>query len=345
MISVLQMSLAAAPLICGIALARTLLRRWIPPRVFLLLWNLAVCRLLAPVWVPVRGVAVKPLLNHVYGGIFNVTRETVALLDDRFLLFVWAVGALVVLGITLKQHFDTCVSWREAIPVEREAALRWQARQTGPRFIEVLQSDRADGPFSRGVLRPIVVLPSPTAKNTPEDKLYPILAHEEAHLRGFHPLMRYALLAACCIHWFNPFVWLMLMLFEQDMELAADKRATRGKSHEEKVHYANMLNEMDKRRMQRRMGLGVTPHLGEPSLVERIQMLKYPKRQSKVGTIAVLVLLVLLFSCMMSVSNTALCNKTEVDNVYHLYYEENIEEYSQRIYGGGYTFWQNGSSA
>lgn len=329
--SVLQMSLAAAPLICGTALARTLLQHRIPPRVFLLLWNLAVCRLLAPFWVPVRGVAVKPLLNHVYGGIFNVTRETVALLDDRFLFAVWMVGAVMVLGHTLVNHYGGSVKWREAIPIEREAALRWQARQTGPRFIEVLQSDRADGPFSRGVLRPMVVFPSPMAQRAPEDALYQILAHEEAHLRGFHPLMRYALVAACCIHWFNPCVWLMLGLYNRDMELAADEKAMKGKSQREREAYAQTLEDMAKLPM----GLGILIRLDAPNLKERTDRLRNPKRQSKVGMWIVIILLGAIFGLLVMVPRAAL-EKDALDN-HHLYYGEDMATYSQRINAKGYV--------
>ena len=338
MISVLQMSLAAAPLICGIALARTLLRRRIPSLVFLVLWNLAVCRLLALLWVPVCGVAVKPLLNHVYGGIFNVTLETVTLLDDRLLLFIWIVGALTVLGITLKQHFKRRASWREASFMPQETVLRWQAAQTGPRPIDVRWSQTASGPFSRGVLHPVIIFPD-KMMGEPEEVLLPILAHEEAHLRGFHPLMRYALLAVCCIHWFNPFVWLLLMLFEKDMELTADEKAMRGKTHEEKVRYANLLNKMDKERRKQRMALSATPHLGEPSLIERMQMLKFPKKQSKVGAVAVVVTVGIIFGLLTTVPYSGV--RRDLQPRQHLNEGESIEEYFQRMDGVKFVLWED----
>ena len=333
--SVLQMSLAATPLICGITLARTLLRRRISPRVFLLLWSLAVCRLLAPLWVPVRKAAVKPLLNHVYGGIFNVTRQAVALLDDRFLFFAWLLGAFVVLGYALTRHYSRRVEWREAVPMQQETVLAWQYRQTGRRFITVLQSDRTRDPFSRGVLHPTIVFPSPMAEAS-EDTLLPILAHEEAHLRGFHPLMRYLLLAVRCIHWFNPFVWLMAALCERDMELAADETAMRGQSRAARVRYAKILDELD----QKPMGLDITVHLGEPSLIERMQRLKWPKKQSKVGTGILILVLGLLFGLLIMVPSAAL-ERDVLDN-HHLYYGEDLAAYSQRINAKGYVLSDKG---
>ena len=53
MATLLHTSLAAVPLIVCIALARTFLRKKVPPQVFVALWALTMCRLLIPVWVPI----------------------------------------------------------------------------------------------------------------------------------------------------------------------------------------------------------------------------------------------------------------------------------------------------
>ena len=325
--SVLQMSLAATPLICGITLARTLLRRRISPRVFLLLWSLAVCRLLAPLWVPVRKATVKPLLNHVYGGIFNVTRQAVALLDDRFLFFAWLLGAFVALAYMVRVHLKSSLQWREAVPMESPVAQAWCAEQTGCRRIEVFQTDRTGAPFSIGVLRPRIIFPSKMIF-APEKALRQILAHEEAHLRAFHPLAKYFLLAACCVHWFNPFVWLMLFLCGQDMELAADERALRGQSLEEKKAYADMLNDMAKCPM----GLGLMNEIGSPSLKERTQVLEEPQKLSKGLTFLIALLGIILFYLLIAAP-------PKVDSGLvgqHPYYGENAVEYYQRLSDANY---------
>lgn len=45
----------------------------------------------------------------------------------------------------------------------------------------------------------------------------------------------------CCIHWFNPFVWLLLNFALRDMELACDERALKSMNDGERKAYANVL--------------------------------------------------------------------------------------------------------
>ena len=44
-----------------------------------------------------------------------------------------------------------------------------------------------------------------------------VLTHEMAHIRRFDALSKLLLAAAACLHWFNPLVWVMLVLANRDL--------------------------------------------------------------------------------------------------------------------------------
>ena len=54
-----------------------------------------------------------------------------------------------------------------------------------------------------------------------------ILAHERAHIRRGDPLWKAFSFLALSVHWFNPLVWLMFVLFGRDLEMACDEAVIR----------------------------------------------------------------------------------------------------------------------
>ncbi len=92
--------------------------------------------------------------------------------------------------------------------------------------MEIRQSDRIAALLTYGVLRPVVLIPKQTDW-TDETRLKVILTHEFVHIRRFDTLTKLLLAAALCIHWFNPFVWVMYVLANRDIELSCDETVVR----------------------------------------------------------------------------------------------------------------------
>ena len=331
----LHTSLAAIPLIAGIALARKYFWKKIPPQVFVLLWVLALCRLLIPLWVPVSGERAKPMLNYVYGGLYNATQRTVGAVGERLVFALWLVGAAVVLISQLAAHFRTYRQWREALPLDNPAAEIWLAQHPCRRRVRVVKAQMEEAPFCVGTFRPLIVLPL-NIETESDATIAQVLAHEWAHIRGFHPLLKYILLAACSLHWFNPLVWLLAALFARDMELAADDGALRVLGRKEAKNYARMLLQMEE---QSTVSGGVSA-LGAPSLQERLEIILF-KNYSQKYAIAIIVGCVFLFGCIICVPNKAIVGKEEEGNKYRQSYGETINTYLERMNEQGYTFSEN----
>lgn len=98
-------------------------------------------------------------------------------------------------------------------------------------------SDNASSPAVYGVFHPKMVLPSGWENR---DLKY-ILAHENAHIKGFDNLWRVLAFVIAAIHWFNPFSWLFLKRFLHETELACDERVLARLVESEKKDYASAL--------------------------------------------------------------------------------------------------------
>lgn len=86
------------------------------------------------------------------------------------------------------------------------------------------QSDQISTPLTYGVLRPVILMP----KNTDWDitlHIQYILSHEHVHICRFDALMKLVAALVLCIHWFNPFVWVLYFLYNRDLELTCDESA------------------------------------------------------------------------------------------------------------------------
>ncbi len=74
------------------------------------------------------------------------------------------------------------------------------------------------------------------------------MAHEYVHIRRFDSITKLVLIAALCVHWFNPFVWVMYVLANRDIELSCDEAVVRLFGETTKAAYARVLISMEETR-------------------------------------------------------------------------------------------------
>lgn len=142
---------------------------------------------------------------------------------------VWLIGCVMFLAVLIFVYVGT----------KREVC-RGDCFQLGKIFL----SDKISSPAVYGILHPQIVIPaSYHDMNHREKDLTYILAHENVHIKRHDNLWRLAAFATACLHWFNPFVWLFLKLFFEDMELACDEKVLAGLDGNEKKAYALALVE------------------------------------------------------------------------------------------------------
>ncbi|MCH5255267.1 MAG: hypothetical protein J1F41_10115 [Lachnospiraceae bacterium] len=101
-----------------------------------------------------------------------------------------------------------------------------------------LIADEQEGPFTVGFFRNIIVLPN---ADYHERDLKFIIRHELIHCVSRDTQLKMLFMIVNAIHWFNPLVWLMRMLVDQDMELECDEKVLYAASKEDRSEYSEVL--------------------------------------------------------------------------------------------------------
>jgi len=138
---------------------------------------------------------------------------------------VWILTGMTILGRRLRRD-------SASIPLEIERI--WErccanvfglnSRTRRPRL---LLTGAVHSPALVGLFRPLLLVPREGGDNLSVDDWEHIFLHELAHYRRRDHWLQTLQLAAACVHWFNPVVWLGFRYSRADRELAADEWALR----------------------------------------------------------------------------------------------------------------------
>ena len=109
-------------------------------------------------------------------------------------------------------------------------------RQVEPGICEI---DGGHLSFVMGLIHPVIYLSSGL---DPESRKV-VLCHERVHLNRRDYLWKPAALVICCIHWFNPLVWLAFYLMNMDCEMSCDEKVVKLLGEESKKIYSYTLLE------------------------------------------------------------------------------------------------------
>lgn len=111
-------------------------------------------------------------------------------------------------------------------------------------YENIYHSPAVNVPMVVGIIKPRIILPETSVK---EEYIRHLIAHEKVHIKYRDNLWRLLAILICCIHWFNPLVWLTLKYFFIDMELACDEKVVRDYDIRDRIEYADALLEYTKK--------------------------------------------------------------------------------------------------
>ena len=86
----------------------------------------------------------------------------------------------------------------------------------------LLASELVTVPFTSGILRPVVVVPSSALKTWSDERIAVVLLHELAHVRRRDCLVQAMAQLACAAYWFNPLTWIAARRLRSERERACD---------------------------------------------------------------------------------------------------------------------------
>lgn len=220
--------------------------------------------------------------------------------NPRLVIFtIWLAGTLALALYFIVNHYNFRRAMRDSLPAEDKyiptniLLLHNEATRTKrTRNIQVRHSHKVNSPVTYGLLNPVIVMPTATYRQD-RIKLNYIYAHEHVHIRRFDCIWKAIFAAALCIHWFNPFVWLMFFLANRDIELSCDEAVLKHIGIEAKPAYAHMLLDMAERQCKLAMYSSFSKYAIEERIIKMINM----KKKSVVLTALLVVLMAVMAAC------------------------------------------------
>lgn len=304
--NLLQMSLSAGIMIIAITVVRALAINRLPKKTFLVLWGIALIRLLLPFSFP-SPLSVYSLANRA--GIAEPTTNfpavnmpvltapqiaeyapgnTAGAAPVPVWMVVWGMGAILCALYFVISYLNYRRGFMDSLPVENAFAAEWLAGRQLKRHIEIRQSNRIKAPLTYGFLHPVILMPKHTDWSDTQ-KLQYVLQHEYVHILRFDTATKILLAGALCMHWFNPLVWAMYLLANRDLELSCDESVVRSFGATIKSAYALALISMEEQKS------GFIPfcnNFSKNAIEERIKAIMKMKKTSAMAVLAAFALIV-----------------------------------------------------
>lgn len=318
----LEMSISAGVLILLLTLIRGGKLLSISKRTIMLLWLVVLARLLLPGSLPMRrGIAVPVLglLQRVCSMHIGISKEAgehvvsaapkaaslgaaehmeSSLMQAALLL--WLLGLAVMCIYFAYSYRKEYRLLSQALPLESvrlpagiqvseayQTALRLSGMQIRKKRVRILIHDRIKSPLVFGILRQNIVIPK-SLLFLGQSQMQCILTHEMVHVRRHDNVWKLLSAAAVCVHWFNPAVWLMYVLFARDLELSCDEHVLSVYGSQGRKEYAQTLLALAKN--QKGTALFCSGFLENPVKERIVAIMKY-KKLTGIGVLCAAMLL------------------------------------------------------
>ncbi len=198
----------------------------------------------------------------------------------------------------------------------RLAGMRAQGKN-----VRIFVHDQIRSPLVFGLIRQRIVIPKGLL-SLEQAQMQHILTHEMVHIRRYDNLRKLFCAAAVCVHWFNPAVWLMYVLFARDLELCCDEQVLAAYGKQGRQEYAYTLLTLAKN--QKKTTLFCSGFWENPVKERIVAIMKY-KKLTATGILCAGILFMGATSVFATNEQTA-GTKAEANQVNELLTETEIKE-------------------
>ncbi|MBQ7903957.1 MAG: hypothetical protein IJ362_09520 [Oscillospiraceae bacterium] len=165
-----------------------------------------------------------------------------------------------------------------------------------------------------GIVFPVIFVPDIEMTDDMQEMM---LRHELTHYKRKDILYKFVLMLACCMHWFNPLVWLMDRQAQKDVEICCDDDVINGKSEEFRQLYSDSILEMVKAGVIRKTAFSTYFSMDKTALAARFKNIydttvKKSGRTVTAGILALCLSSTLLISCTGSSSDDYLSKTASI---------------------------------
>lgn len=266
-----------------VVLLRLLLGKRLPKRLFPILWSVVLVRLFIPFSISSPFSLHIPLLGNgslassasvlqqqeTYEAAFDTVSEELSIpplssasneTEQSYVSQVTAesafsfpsipinwIGVLWASGVITSAVW-LALRWNKCQKVLEDSAII--SNQTAEKVLkkcritaDVYTCDRISSPLAVGLKHPEIYLPTHLDFSNHE-MLTHIITHEAMHIKYRDNWMKTVMLAALCLHWYNPLIWWMARELSRDLESACDEAALSVLEGDNRKNYAYSLMAM-----------------------------------------------------------------------------------------------------
>ena len=146
-----------------------------------------------------------------------------AIAPEQQFSFPWMILWVAITSLLIVQVGTSLVKFRkiELGFTPASETLTERVKRIAVRAKSVFFCPEGEPPMTWGLLQPKIALPT-ESEAWIEPQLRSVVLHEDAHIRRKDWAAMIGFRVITAIYWFNPLVWVLKMLFEQDSERAAD---------------------------------------------------------------------------------------------------------------------------
>lgn len=299
----LQMSISGGTMILLITILRSLTMDHLPKKLFTVLWDITLLRLLLPFYLPLRYGITSPVtdaVDRIDTGLWSdqvifIKKSADKINGDAFFRWffegdriraIWLSVMVVMLLFFGISYLRERRKLRTVLPISEDAEDLLRMMAEIPERIKIRISDQIQTPLTFGVMTPKIILPKAWGSQGDAEWRY-ILTHEMIHIRRFDNLRKILILIAVSIHWFNPFVWMMYVLYNRDIELSCDEKVIATLGEDTKKGYAMALVNLAEKHYEWSL---FSNGFGKNAIQERIVAIMKYKRVTTVGIISAVIL-------------------------------------------------------
>ncbi|MDR3108521.1 MAG: M48 family metalloprotease [Planctomycetaceae bacterium] len=163
----------------------------------------------------------------------------------RLAVTIWCGGALFfAIRLVLDEYrlVKNRKNWQVAESPQLRRLVDECRKQAGLRLpVQVFITAEPVGAASCGIVRPAIVLSQDILDKFDTEELRLILLHESLHHKRFDPLTHFCAQVVKTLHWFNPVVYLLIKMFQNERELAVDESVVRLSGRQSAALYGNAI--------------------------------------------------------------------------------------------------------
>ena len=164
---------------------------------------------------------------------------------NEVIVLIWVAGCVLSLLYNLTGYLFFSAEIRRAQkplkdPVLRGRIYRLQKSRMGKRVLPIYLCRGISSPMLTGLWHPYLLFPERKEVWT-EEELALLLDHELYHYKQKDLWLKFLMLMARSIHWFNPAVYGMQRRFFAEMELACDSAVLEDRDTDSRERYARLI--------------------------------------------------------------------------------------------------------